>query len=61
VGEAEFDPAIISLNEGIKQARTKLAAAQQAREEDWAAVNDELSEAVDTLRRDLSAARSDLP
>ncbi len=54
VTEADVDPGIVALNEGIKQARAKLAATQQAREENWAAVNDELSEAIDTLREELA-------
>ena len=54
VAEADLDPAIVSLNEGIKDARIKLAAAQEAAEEQWAAVNDELSEAIDSLRDELA-------
>ena len=54
VSEADVDPAMVSLNEGIKQARMKLAAAQQAAEENWAAVNDELSQAIDALREELA-------
>jgi multidrug resistance efflux pump len=53
VSEAEVDPGILALNEGIKDARVKLAAAQDAAEENWAAVNDELSEAIDSLRQEL--------
>ena len=49
-----MDPTIVSLNEGIKDARVKLAAAQDAAEENWAAVNDELSEAIDSLREELA-------
>jgi ABC-type transporter Mla subunit MlaD len=54
VSEADVDPAIVSLNQGIKDARVKLAAAQEAAEENWAAVNDELSEAIDSLREELA-------
>lgn len=54
VAEADLDPAIVSLNEGIKDSRIKLAAAQDAAEENWAAVNDELSEAIDSLREELA-------
>ncbi len=54
VGEADLDPAIVSLNEGIKDARIKLATAQDAAEENWAAVNDELSGAIDSLRGELA-------
>ena len=53
VSEADMDPGILALNEGIKDARVKLAAAQDAAEENWAAVNDELSEAIDSLRQEL--------
>ena len=53
VSEAEVDAGILALNEGIKDARVKLAAAQDAAEENWAAVNDELSEALDSLRQEL--------
>jgi multidrug resistance efflux pump len=54
VSEADIDPAIVSLNEGITDARVKLAAAQDAAEENWAAINDELSEAIDSLREELA-------
>jgi len=54
VSEADIDPAIVSLNEGIIDARVKLAAAQDAAEENWAAINDELSEAIDSLREELA-------
>ena len=50
---ADIDPAIVSLNEGIKDARAKLTEAQRAAEENWAAVNDELTEAIDRLRQEL--------
>ena len=50
---ADIDPAIVSLNEGIKDARDKLTEAQRAAEENWAAVNDELTEAIDSLRQEL--------
>ena len=56
VTEADVDPAMVSLNEGIKQARMKLAAAQQAAEENRAAVNDELSQAIDALREELAGS-----
>ena len=54
VSEADIDPAIVSLNEGIIDARMKLAAAQDAAEENWAAISDELSEAIDSLREELA-------
>jgi len=50
VAEADLDPVIIELNDGVKDARVKLATAQEAAEENWAAVNDELGDAVDALR-----------
>jgi hypothetical protein len=57
VDDADVDEAIVALNEGVKQARVKLAAAQDAAEENWSAVNDELSEAVDSLRGAIEEAR----
>ena len=54
VSEATIDPAIVALNEGIREARVKLGAAQEAAEENWAVVNDELSEAIDVLREELA-------
>ena len=57
VDDADVDEAIVALNEGVKQARVKLAAAQDAAEENWSAVNDELSEAVDSLRAAIEEAQ----
>ena len=54
VGEADVDPVIIELNDGVKDARVKLAVAQDAAEENWAAVNDELEDAVDSLRQSMA-------
>ncbi len=54
VSEADVDPTIVSLNEGIKDARVKLSVAQEAAEENWAAVNNELSDAIDSLREELA-------
>ena len=54
VAEVDVDPVIIELNDGIKDARVKLAAAQDAAEENWAAVKDELGDAVDALRQSRS-------
>ncbi len=54
VSEVDVDPAIVSLNDGIKDARVKLVAAQEAAEENWAAVNDELGDAVDALRNTMA-------
>ena len=50
VEEAALDPSIIALNEGVKDARIKLAAAQAAAEENWAAISDELEQSVEALR-----------
>ena len=57
VDDADVDEAIVALNEGVKQARVKLAAAQDAAEENWAAVNDELADAVESLRGAIEEAR----
>ncbi len=40
---------ILGLNEGIKEARDKLAAAQGAADEQWLEFNDELEGALDEL------------
>ncbi len=50
VSEAELDPSVLTLNEGIKKARAKLAAAQDAADEQWSALNDEVIAALDDLR-----------
>lgn len=55
VDEVDVDPGMIALNEGIETARVKLAAAREAAEENWGAMNDELEEAVQQLRNDLAA------
>jgi len=54
VEEADVDPVIIELNDGIKDTRVKLVAAQDAAEENWAAVNDELGDALDALRQSMA-------
>jgi multidrug resistance efflux pump len=51
VSDTELDPSVIALNEGIKQARIKLSDAQSAAEENWSAVNEELTGAMDQLRQ----------
>jgi len=56
VAEADVDPGIVALNEGVKEARIKLAEAQVAADENWAAVSDELSDAISSLREDLRAS-----
>lgn len=54
VDEADVDPTIIALNEGIKKARIRLAAAKEAAEEDWTALNEELDEAMVELHREVA-------
>lgn len=56
---AEIDPAIISLNKGISEARLKLAEAQGAAEETWADVADELTASIDSLRTNIEAGDAD--
>lgn len=53
VTEADVDPSLVALDAGIKDARTKLAETQNAAEENWAALNDQLSSSVDALRADM--------
>ena len=53
VSEADVDPALIALDAGIKDARVKLAEAQAAAEEQWSAVNEELTARLDDLRGNL--------
>lgn len=55
VEEADVDPALLALNERIKDARVKLAEAEAAAEESWAAASEELSASIDTLRANLEA------
>lgn len=56
VSSADVDPAVAALNEGVKEARVKLAAAREAAEADWAALSEELSQAIEKLRKELEAA-----
>ena len=58
VDEANVDPSIVALNEDIKVARVKLLAAQEAAEDNWAALNDELAVAVDGLRERLAESET---
>ena len=51
---AELDPSLLTINEGIKAARQKLAEARAAAEEQWGQFSDELAEAVEELREELS-------
>jgi chromosome segregation ATPase len=50
VSEADVDPSLLALDEGIKDARVKLAEAQAAADEDWAALNEQLAESIGELR-----------
>ena len=54
VSDADLDPSVVALNEGLKQARVKLSEAQSAADENWSTVNDELSSAMDDLRDALN-------
>jgi hypothetical protein len=58
VVEADLDPIIVDLNDGVRDARIKLAAAQDAADENWAAVNDELGDAVDGLGKSMAESES---
>ncbi|MGI9586070.1 MAG: hypothetical protein ACR2N7_10820 [Acidimicrobiia bacterium] len=58
VDDADVDPAIVALNEGIKNTRDKLAAAQEAAEDNWATTNEQLTEAVDELRRNIAESEA---
>lgn len=53
VSEADVDPALLGLDAGIKDARFKLAEAQDAPEENRAAVNDELATPPNALRASI--------
>lgn len=53
VSEADVDPALLALDSGIKAARVKLAEAQNAANENWAAVNEELDASINELRANL--------
>jgi chromosome segregation ATPase len=50
VSADEIDPALVGLNEGIKQARKQLEETQEAAEDSWDQLSDELDDAVDQLR-----------
>jgi len=54
VSEDDVDPALAALNDGIETARDKLAAAEEAAKENWAAANDELSGALASMREELA-------
>ena len=58
VSTAELDPACIGLTEGVKEARVKLQEAQDAADEEWGRINDELTASVDALRSQLEDGES---
>ena len=61
VDAGDVDPALLALNDKIKAARAKLAAAEVAADEGWASFNVELREAVDGVRRELKGLDEDQP
>ena len=54
VQSADVDPAVVSLNESLKAARVRLAEAQKAADQEWAAKEAELSAALDDVRAQLN-------
>jgi hypothetical protein len=56
VAEGDLDPSVIALNQGIKDARVKLAEAEAAADEQWADLLDGLSASIDTVREQTTAA-----
>ena len=56
VAQEDVDPIIISINEGIKDARSALSEAQSSAEETWAEANEHLTESIDSLRGELDKA-----
>ena len=59
VSTAELDPAFIGLNEGVKAARIKLKEAQDAADEEWGRINDELAASVEELRSELEGSEGE--
>lgn len=53
---ADIDPALIALNDGIKDARVKLAAAAEAADESWNELGDELADAIEEMRAQYGPA-----
>ena len=49
---AEVDPGMVTLNEAIGKARVKLEETQEAAEETWNAVSEELAQALDDMRQE---------
>ena len=54
VQSADVDPSMVALNESLKSARVRLAAAQEAADAEWAAREAELSAALDDVRAQLN-------
>ena len=50
VSADEVDPALVALNEGIQRAREQLGESQEAAEDAWDGLSDELDDAVRDLR-----------
>ncbi|MGB6424326.1 MAG: hypothetical protein WBF18_03540 [Solirubrobacterales bacterium] len=50
----EIDPALVGLNEGIKRAREQLGETQEAAEESWDQLSNELDTAVNDLREQFT-------
>lgn len=54
VSTDEIDPALVGLNEGIRQAREQLSETQEANEQTWDKLSDDLDDAVEVLRERFS-------
>lgn len=54
VSADEIDPAVVGLNEGIERARKQLGETQQAAEETWDQVSNQLDDAVNDLREQFA-------
>ena len=54
VSTDDIDPALVGLNDGIKRAREQLSEAQEANEETWDQLSDDLEDAVEVLRQRFS-------
>ena len=59
VSSAEIDPAFVGLNEGVKAARVKLQETQDAADEEWGRISDELAASVEQLRSQLEDSESE--
>jgi hypothetical protein len=54
IDAADVDPVILAVNERIKETRVRLAAASEAAEENWIALNAQLADALDDLNESLA-------